>query len=517
MPLTPEEETLLQSFTDPDAAEKDSYHWDEEFQRQILGMLLCDRYFLVQSQGLIQATYFSDEVHKLICTILHRHFKQYKNPPTKIHLRQEVLDQIGDKKKEVQLHYLSELNTVYEYYVPGTDSRDYLRDKITKFAKIRAIKNAFNASIDVLKKAPESDESWVKVSNLVRKALTIDRNFEIGCEYFQTFEERYAKMMEAAATKDVFTLGFESIDKNLLGGGLGRGEIGSFMGLSGTGKSLILVGAAIANLNQGKKVLYISTEMNETKVAERFDAQLADPKGIHGIRIDNLLDKQTFVFEALRDYTKECLDPRLLVIKQFAAGTMDVPTFRAYYSQLLQYGFRPDLVIVDYIGEMKDYPGMKTYESRYMIVRDLRGFAVEENVCVLTAMQPDRRSREQIKLGGVIDDENLADSYGQVRPLDALWSINQTKDEKDCELAKIFAIKHRHGKSRFTFYVEYNKNTLKISELSSESYHSRLHSYQQTKKVHKTDEVEDNIKFSKKMKSVGEELAREVEDEKPIT
>jgi len=509
MALSPEEEKLLQTFTDPDAVEKDQYSWDDEFQRQILGMLLCDRYFLVQSQGLIQYTYFADEVHKLICSILFRHFKQYKNPPTKIALRQEIIDQIGDKKKEVQLHYLSELNTVYEYYVPGIDSRDYLRDKITKFAKIRAIKNAFHSSLEVLKKAPESDESWVKVSSLVREALIIDRNFEIGCEYFQTYEERYAKMMEAAAAKDVFSLGFPTIDKNLLGGGLGRGEIGSFMGLSGTGKSLILVAATIANLNNGKKVLYVTTEMNEAKVAERFDAQLADPKGIHGVRIDNLIDKQKVVFDALADYTKECLDPRLLVIKQFAAGTLDVPTFRAYYSQLQQYGFRPDLVILDYIGEMKDYPGVKTYESRYMIVRDLRGFAVEENVCVLTAMQPDRRARETVKMGGVIDDENLADSYGQVRPLDALWSINQTPDEKDADIGKVFAIKHRHGKSRFTMYVEYNKDTLKISELSSEVYHKRLHDYQQTKKVHKTDEVEDHYKVSGKMKAAAKGFANE--------
>ena len=491
MPLSPEDQAVLESLVDPDASESrasNQYAWDEEFQRNILGMLLCDRFFLIQSQGLVEPDYFSDEVHRMISRLLFGHFNQYRRLPSKIQLRQELNEQISEKPPEVRIHYLGELNTVYEYYFPGVDARDYLRDKITNFAKKQALQNSFVKCLEEIKKDPESENTWAKVQNILKEAMAVDRNFEIGLEYFQTFEERYARKQEESEAKELFTSGFKTIDHALLGGGLSRGEMASWMGLSGTGKSLALVTATVANMNQGKRVLYISTEMNEDKIAERFDAQLADPRALHGVSINNLDQKKDIVFEALRDYIADKADPRLLVVKQFPAGQMDVATFRAYFSQLQQYDFHPDLVVIDYIGEMKDFPGVKTYESRYMIVRDLRGFATEENVCVMTAMQPNRSAKEAVKLGQVIGDENLGDSYAQVRPLDALWSINQTKDEKDCGIARIWIEKHRHGESKKLFYVEY-RPTLEISEISAEQYNTRLKKYLHEKKDIVRDET----------------------------
>jgi len=149
-------------------------------------------------------------------------------------------------------------------------------------------------------------------------------------------------------------------------------------------------------------------------------------------------------------------------------------------------------VIIDYVGEMKDYPGMPTWESRQRLVRDLRGLAVEDQICILTAMQPDGRSREVIKLNGVIDDDNLADSKGQNRPLDALWSINQMNDEKECGLARIFTIKHRDGKSRFITHIEFNYDTLKMRQISENKYNKEYKKYQNEKKVSVTESMKES-------------------------
>ena len=180
-------------------------------------------------------------------------------------------------------------------------------------------------------------------------------------------------------------------------------------------------------------------------------------------------------------------------------------------------GFKPDLIVVDYIGEMKDYPNMPTWESRYRIVRDLRGFATEEGVCIFTAMQPNKNAREAQNTEGigpgVIDDTNLADSYGQIRPLDGCWSINQMHQEKEAAMARIFVIKHRHGKSRFTFYVEYDyksKNeqenekykragTLAMTEISAAEYDRRWKEHY-IKNVNKTSDNNEEKKVWDKMK-----------------
>lgn len=466
--LTPEEQAQLDSMSD--AEERPSiYQWGEDFQRRIIAMLLRDINFLIEAQGLVQAQYFENEVHKLLCRILFKYFEKYESVPHRVILEQELSDAIKEKDAKVRLYFQGEFSTVYDYYVPGLEERDYLRDRIVDFAKEQAVKVAFFKSLEILKNR-DAEEKWTKVYGMLEDAMRVDRKFDIGHDYFHDYENRYRDTEKQMAEQDLFTSGFASIDNNLSDGGICRGEIASWMGLSGSGKSLALVRASLANLERDHKVLYITLEINETKTAQRFDAQLADPTRKWGIGINNLIENKDKVFESLANYVADKEDEKILLIKQFPGGEMDVPRLRAYLNQVKLEGFKADLVIVDYIGEMKDYPGMATWESRQRIVRDLRGIAVTENIGMFVAMQPDRRAKEVVRQGDLIDDDNLADSYGQVRPLDCLWSLNQMADEQVGNIARVKIIKHRSGEKGKIFFVKMDPETLQISEISREVY-----------------------------------------------
>jgi replicative DNA helicase len=497
--LTEEEKNKLKSHTNPDGDSIVKYNWAEEFQKNIIALLLNDRWFAVQCRDLINPNYFVDEVHQLLCRNLFYHLEKYKILPQRSFVIQEIETAIKNKEPTIKNHYIAETISLYEKYVPNLDSREYLLEKILNFAKLMSLKNAFDKSLQLMKKDPEEESTWTQIQSVLKEALLVDRNFDEGLNYFETFEERFLRMQKEEEAQERFTSGFKSIDDALLGGGPHRGEMYSWIGLSGTGKSLALVTAALKNVTElGKKVLYVSLEMDEDKIAERFDAQVGD------IAIGTVHENADIIRNAMEEKTKDKEDKRLLVIKQFPAGSMTVNTLRAYMQQLYMIGFRPDLLIIDYIGEMKDYPGMPTYESRYRIVRDLRGLATEEDVCIYTAMQPNKDAREaQNKDGlgpGVIDDTNLADSYGQIRPLDGCWSINQMHGEKEAAIARIFVIKHRHGKSRFTFYVEYNMKTLEMKEISGAEYDRRWKAYQMTVVNRKTDEERQQEEIENKMK-----------------
>lgn len=504
--LSTEDENTLKQLQDPDQQQitGDTYRWNEDFQREILGLMLNDRVFTLESRPLISPIYFTHDVHRKICEILFAHFDEYRFLPNRVQLVQELRDKLKEKKDDVIVAALTELNSVLEFYVPNVESRDYYRDKIVKFAKTQSLKMAFHKCMEKLKDAPDSDDTWSQIEQHLRDALTVDYNFDMGLDYFQDFEERYLRKEERIETGDVFTSGFPAIDNSLKNGGLLRGEIGSWMGLSGSGKSLSLVKAALENVNRGKKVLYITLEIDQDAVAERFDAQIANPVGQLEITTKNLTEHKEIVFESLKKYVADYDDPRMLVVKQFPSGTMDLPMFRSYFSQLNMRGFRPDLVILDYIGEMKDYPGMPVHESRFLIVRGLRGFAIEEQVCVFTAMQPNKSAKEAIRNGLLIDDENIGDSYAQVRPLDALWTLNQIQDEKDCSIARGYIAKHREGKSRFVFHIHFNYDTLAMRQISLENYSKIQKKYQMEKERTVTDaaaEEQHNMLYGKKKKA----------------
>lgn len=494
--LTLEEERQLAGLQDPDTQDSAQYQWDETFQRHIISMLLKDRGFLVQSLPLIEPSYFTNEVHQWIARILFGHFETYRHVPHVDIIRQEVNEKVQGKKAEIKQYYRQEVDAIYEYYQPGIDSREYLLDKITNFAKRQAMKLAFGLCWDEIKKSPEDESTWAKVHDILRDAMQVERNVDIGLDYFGTMEERYERMRIKLETGDIFTSGFEPIDKALMGGGLLRGQIGSWIGISGTGKSLALVCASLENMHRGKKVLYVSTEMDQDSVGQRFDARLADPAQKYGVEINNLLDHPNVVIQGVNEYISEYDDRQRLIIKQFPSGEMGVSEFRAYYAQCVLYGFQPDLVVIDYIGEMKDYPKIPIHESRYKIVRNLRGFAVEEQVCILTAMQPNRTAKEVVKAGDVIDDENLGDSYSQIKPLDAFWSINQLKLEKNCGLARVYVIKHRAGKSGFNFHVDVNDKTLAITPITQQEYSRRKANYEKEREISGAEKTEENLRMA---------------------
>lgn len=516
--LSKEEQAIYQNLVEQNSdlpSTQHQYSDDIEIQRNILGALLTDRSFCIHSTGLVKPEYFVNEAHKMLCKLAMKYFGDHKSLPPKHFMLQEMEDEIGDRNPEIKQYFRTEFNVVYDFYIPGAESREYLLSRITNFAKAHSLKLAFQRSMDLLKKSQDQN-TWLNIHKVLMDAMATERNYDIGLDYFQTFEERYARILQKQVDQEIFTSGFSAIDEALVGGGLSRGEMGSWMGLPGTGKSVALVAASLANLHRGKRVLYISLEMDQDKVAERFDSQIVNlSKQYEGIiTVNNLTEHKEVIFKSLKDYVREYENQQLLIIKQFPAGSLDVSALRSYITQSKMHGFTPDLLVLDYIGEMKDYPNMPTWESRNKITRDLRGIAVEEDMCILTAMQPDKKARQESKEKehlGFIDDSNLADAYGQSRPLDALWSINQFQDEKDCGLARIFVAKHRHGKSRFQFHVEFDYRTLRMSQISQEKYDARLKDYRNTKEYVAKLNSEQDLANRKLDKIIGgHALPREV-------
>jgi archaellum biogenesis ATPase FlaH len=459
---------------DPDGNVDTKYGWDEEFQRHITSLLISDRQFLLQSIDLVNPNYLTNKVHSKVCNIAFEFFKKYRILPRKDFIVQELKTQLKDNKSLA--YYLSEVNVLFDYFQPGMEAREYLQDKIVFFAKIQAVKKAFHDSLKLIDKAPESEETWSKVYDGMREAMQTHQNFELGLDYFKTIQDRYNNKEDEKKESDRFILGLESVDKEIGGGGYSRGEIISIVAGSGVGKSVMLACIAATNLLRGKRGVYISLELAEQKVADRMDAILT------GLPVQNLIGCKEDVFNKIENLDNITLDGDIgpLIIKQFPAGAATVNTIRAYISQLRFQGFDPDFVIVDYVGEMALHTELKSHESRERIVRELRGMATEEQIFMATAMQPNRDGKKDGKNErGRIDDEHLADSFGQIRPLDGCISLNQNDSEKLLGIGRAYVIKQRDGKSRFQIYLSFDKENLRIKEILNEEYRKILNQHKE--------------------------------------
>jgi len=507
--LTPEQQDILNSLADPDAPTESKYSFDKSIQQDILALMIHERIFMIQGMHLIKHNYFVDKAHVLLCKILCEWFDKHAAKSVfsgdqwikKEYIFNEVEQRVKDKS--ARSYYLAETQTIYESYVQGLSSRDYLLSLIADFAWQQEMRLAIGKVVDLIK--THDDEKREKVEFILKTAMLVGPRTDLGLNYFESVDERYERMKKDREGKERFKSGWDEIDTAIVGGGLSRGELGAWEAMSGAGKSWMLMKGAVENVKSDKRVLFISLEMDEDKVAERFDCLYS------GVPMKNLLVNEAFVKHTLKAHLKQIsleekldlhnvaktddMDKRRLIIKQFPAGTADMGTIRAYYSQVCLQGFKPDILIVDYVGEFKDVPGIKTYESRQRVVRDLRAFGVEENHCTLTAMQSNRSGRFA-QDGGFIDDSEIGDSYGQARVMDAIWSINQTKKEKIDGLGRIFVVKNRNGKSRYHFCFRQDPAKLALQAPTEGAYKDRISAIKEQTEEEEVAEQFEGDKFN---------------------
>jgi replicative DNA helicase len=475
MPLNAEEEKELQGLLASAKGENPvRFSWDENFQRRLLSLLLTDTYFLIQSQSLVKPTYFTNESHVLACEVLFELFAKYKSIPEKFILVQGVQDKLKDRDDSVKLAFVGEVESVYDYYVPGISTREVLLDRLTMFSRAQSTRIACKKVEKMILEKPDEEKTWLEVDEMLRNTLLVQRGMDVGFEFFMSIDEMFRRMKEQQESGEKFTTGLDWIDRRLSGGTPKRGELYAWIGLPGRGKSLLLAQAATENVKLGHRVCYISLEMDDVEVAKRITSQLTCND------INFLWDNRDSIKEEIDLRNKNLQEgggePNNLIIRQYPGGTVDVNFVRAYVAHLKLYGFKPDVLIIDYAGEFKEPADIPSWEAKYRIMRDLRAMAIMEGMVVYTAVQPNKSAAELTEINQYIDESNIGGSFDQFKPLDGFWSINQLKQEKDANVGRVFIIKHRSGKSQEAVDVEFDYGTMRISQIDRQRYNKLLQS-----------------------------------------
>ena len=424
------------------------YEFSDNIQRGILYLLKSDKDFYLQIVNLVEPHYFEFPVHGRIFSVVRDHYEKYKSLPTDDFIEQEIRD---TKSQKESLHdYTDEITYINRLDTSALEGSEYYLDLIETFAKREAMKNAIKQSL-ILIKEDRMDET----ESLVRNALTVSRSVDIGQQYFSDIKDRWDRTHNAE-DRDKYKTLLPTLNHSLEGG-LGEKELAMVIAPPGVGKSLWLVNQAVQSMMEGRKVLYVSLEMSEDKIAQRFDsvttlipqAQLKSTSA------------QLKVQERLSIFRTNFPDGQLM-IKEFPCGTATVNTLRALLVQLRNYEeFVPDVIIVDYLELLRPTrEGQHEYQAQQRIAEELRGLAMETKVLVWTATQTNRLGRA-VK---IITDSELGDSYGKIRTCDFAISLNQNEEEFDNGTMRAYVVKSRNGRPRFTVPMKIDYNVLRMSE-----------------------------------------------------
>lgn len=425
-----------------------AYDFSENIQRGILYLLKSNKDFYLQIVNLVQPEHFEFPSHAKIFERVRGYYEKYGKLPTDDFIVQDIKPTLT--ARESVSDYEDELSYINNVDTSTVGNTDYMLDLVENFAKKEAMKAAIADSISLIK-----ENRMDEVEALVKKALLINRDVDTGQDYFADVMGRWDRIFNKKQEEKYKTF-LPGINKSLEGG-LGSKELAMVVAPPGVGKSLFLVNQGVHSMIEGRKVLYISLEMSEDKIAQRFDSvmtlmpqfKLKDPAN------------QLTVKERLEMFKKEFPGSEL-VIKEFPTGQASINTIRNLLVQLKNYEeFEPDLLIVDYLELLRPTREIQQeYQAQQKVAEELRGVSMEHNFLVWTATQTNRQGR-MVK---IITDAELGDSYGKIRTCDFAMSLNQSEEEFDEGRMRGYVIKSRNGRPRFTVPMEVDYGTLRMSE-----------------------------------------------------
>lgn len=392
-------------------------HYNDEYTRKVLPFL--------------NQEYFSEKSEKLIFNEISSFITDYGNLPT----YEALIIQINEKplSDDEYKESLEILNDFHEA-ISETVDLDWLIDKTENFCQEKAVYNAVLESISILDNK-HGELSKGSIPKLLSDALAVSFDSSVGHNYLDDSDARFDYYHK---TEDRVPFHLAYFNK-ITNGGLPKKTLNVILAAPHGGKSLMMCDFA-ANFQQaGKNVLYITCEMAEEEIAKRIDANLLR------ISMDELMVMEKPVFEKKMKFLKSKTVGKLY-IKEYPTAAANVNHFRVLLNELrLKKNFVPDVVFIDYLNicassRVKMTGGVNSYTYIKAIGEELRGFAQEFNIPVVTATQTTRGSANSSDT----DMTDISESFGIAHISDFLFSIINSEELQALNQLMVKQLKNRY-------------------------------------------------------------------------
>lgn len=408
-----------------DLPEQTKFSYPKEFQIKILSCLFYSPTFFAQANEYLHPEYFQDEVLAFFCRKIYMCYREFRTAPT-----EEILELEIDKAKKYK-EILPEALGIYVLVLTQIMDQDfepaYVEAQVQDFIKFQVYKSSLSQGVELLK-----DRDFDKIDETLQVATGLSFDAHPGQRFFEEVDDRLIRRSRARE-EEIPTL-IPNLDP-LIRGGIRKKELGVIEGLPNVGKSICLINIGKGAVICKKKVAYYSLEMSEDDIADRFDSTFS------GVILDVMTKRAATVRERILKLGRRYGDS--LFIKEYPTKFCTPDTLRAHIRSLIDIGFVPDLVIVDYADLLRP---SRTYAQRRFelenIYLELRSMAMEFPLAMWTATQLNRKAIEAELIGMGFE----AEAFAKVMIADIVISINQTKEEEEKKKGRLHIVKNRFAR-----------------------------------------------------------------------
>lgn len=401
-----------------------------DYQVRLMAQILTDRKFANSIIDIVDPNYFEDPYLRIIAATIKDAKKKDDIIPDMGSLEFRLLE---DVKDDIQRKYvIAQLRKVQEANLNDTLK---VQDIAMRFCKQQELKKSVAEITKIINKGNIDD--YEKCESILRKALEHGDNKDDGMDVFDNISDVLSDDF-----RNPIRTGIKGLD-DVMDGGLAKGELAVILAPFGVGKTTLMTKLANTAMSDGLKVLQIFFEDNP-KVIQRKHLACWSNYDLNSLSLhkDELMEMVAEMMAKSKD------GKGILKLKKFSSDGTTIPIIRQYIRKLIAQGFRPDLVLLDYIDcvqTSQHFADANVGEGSVM--RQFETMLSELDIAGWTAVQGNRGS-----IGAeIVQADQMGGSIKKGQIGHFILSIAKTLDQKEAGTATIAILKSRFGKDGLIF------------------------------------------------------------------
>jgi hypothetical protein len=417
---------------------------------------------------------FYDGPYRKVHTKFHSYLTRFRSKLS-THVP-DIIKDLVDAHSDIQSDLVDIFSSLDSYWKQGLN-RDFVFQKARIYVEQRRWLS-FLAKAAPLVNGPGDEEKLAKIQDLYKTTVTaVHSNVEIGLNLKDV--ERVNSAL-AHRPHDAFYTGIQTLDER--GICPTRKQLFTLIAPSGSGKSTGLLHFATTPWWHGGpngeriNVLYIDLEQDVGDEVQRIfksrglyteDVKKAGKEIVQvSFELDKMgrADPTTKTQKKLRltsDKAKrDAIHEKIAQKGEFFICSKPAHWLTLSRTEALldaiasQYHVQIDLLAVDYLGLMQEFPGSEDSIDKNSL--GLRNLARQRNLAAMTAQQTNRDGDKALASGQLLTAAHIEGSKRLVNNTDKLLIFNQTEAEKRENLARLLAAKGRQQEAGFLTVISQN-------------------------------------------------------------
>lgn len=427
-----------------------------DYQIRLVKCFIEDQQFFVSLYEIIDQNMFTDEHLRRIVGLMKDRYASSSVVPTYLDLDVLIRSKVSDTIAVNQ--NVSMLNKIREM---PFDAIDLIKEEAEKFFKQQNLTKALNKATDIIKKGNAKD--YYIIEDIIKKALETNTKQDMG---FRLFENVEGDLKDDY--RQTISTGCQELDESLYGG-LGKKELGIIIAPMGVGKTSITTGFAASaattlteyNNFQGFKVLHFFFEDEEVNIRRKYYGYMLD---IDACTLSDPAIKPEAVRRLNEDSELKQMLKKNIISHRLSTGEVTASEIKNIIKKYIAFGFKPDLVIIDYFECLKSEKSDSSNDSEWsregVTMRKLETICKEMDVAMWVPVQGTKGSIGQ-------EIVTLAHAGGSVKKTQIghiVIQLAQTDEQKERGRLSLFIGKLRAAKIGRTQFkdVLFNNGTCKF-------------------------------------------------------